>query len=148
MVRAMIDQDRRQPIQALTTVLRGSAMPYGYALTVWATHGALTNRHGNPDVPELTLFILGAVAAFALLGVVAERMAPQPLQAEGVDLIRAGAIHVVAIGVAFGAAALIATIPGAIAWALGSFAATALYLSIASVEIVVAHRIDEDLERR
>jgi hypothetical protein len=30
-------------------------MPYGYALTVWATHGALTNQHGNPDVPELNL---------------------------------------------------------------------------------------------
>jgi hypothetical protein len=133
---------------ALTTVLRGSAVPYGYALTVWATHGVLTNQQGNPDVQDLVLFILGAVAAFGLLGTVAERLSSRPLRPARGDLIRAGAIHVVAIGVAFAAAALIALIPGAIAWALGSFAATALYLSIASVEIILAHRLDEDLDRR
>lgn len=134
-------------IGALTTVLRGSAVPYGYALTVWATHGVLTNEHGNPDVWEVAIFILGAVAAFTMLGLIAERVSPRPLRPGQGDLIRAGAIHAVAVGIAFGAAALIALIPGAIAWALGSFAATALYLSIASAEVVLAHRIDEDLER-
>jgi hypothetical protein len=140
--------ERERSIGALTTVLRGSAVPYGYALTVWATHGVLTNEHGNPDVWDVALFIVGAVGAFTLLGAIAERLAPRPLQTGRGDLIRAGAVHVVAIGVAFAAAALIAMIPGAIAWALASFAATGLYLSIASAEILVAHRIDEDLERR
>lgn len=133
-----------ETLRALTTVLKGSAVPYGYALTVWATHGVLTNEHGNPGVWDVVLFILGAVAAFALLGLVAERFAPQPLRAGQGDMIRAGAIHVVAIGVALGAATLIALMPGAVAWALGSFAATSLYLSIASAEILVAHRIDEE----
>lgn len=132
---------------ALVTVLRGSAVPYGYALTVWATHGVLTNEHGNPDVWDVILFIVGAVAAFTLLGLIAGRVSSRPLPTGQADLIRAGAIHVLAIGVAFGAATLLALIPGAIAWALGSFAATALYLSIASFEIVIARRIDEDLER-
>lgn len=132
---------------ALTTVLRGSAVPYGYALTVWATHGVLTNEHGNPDVWDVALFILGAVVAFTLLGLIAERLSPRPMPAGQADLIRAGAIHVLAIGVAFAAATLLALVPGAVAWALGSFAATALYLSIASFEIVIARRIDEDLER-
>jgi hypothetical protein len=140
--------DGERSIGALTTVLRGSAVPYGYALTVWAAHGVLTNEHGNPDVWDVALFILGAVTAFALLGVVAERVSPRPLQPGRGDLIRAGAIHAVAIGIAFGAAAVISLIPGAVAWALGSFAATALYLSIASAEIAVAHRIDENHERR
>jgi hypothetical protein len=138
----------QRSIGALTTVLRGSAVPYGYALTVWAAHGVLTNGHGNPDVWDVVLFILGAVAAFTLLAAIAERFAPRPSPPAGSDLIRAGAIHVVAIGIAFAAAALIALIPGAIAWALGSFAATALYLSIASAELLLARRIDEDLERR
>jgi hypothetical protein len=138
----------RSSASALTTVLRGSAVPYGYALTVWATHSVLANQQGNPDVWRVALFILGAVAAFGLLGTVAERLGPRPLHTGRGDLIRAGAIHVVAIGAAFGAAAVIALIPGAIAWAVGSFAATALYLSIASVEIVLTHRLDEDLDRR
>ena len=133
-----------QPTGALTTVLRGSAVPYGYTLTIWAAHGVLTNEHGNPDVFDVLLFILGAVTAFALLGTIAERLSSQPLKPGRGDLIRAGAVHAVAIGVAFAAATVIALIPGAIAWALGSFAATALYLSIASIEIVFAHRIDEE----
>jgi hypothetical protein len=133
---------------ALATVLGGSAVPYGYALTVWAAHGVLTNEHGNPDVWDLVLFIVGAVAAFALLGLVAGGRSARPLRTERRDLIRAGAIHVVAIGAAFAAAALIALIPSAVAWALGSFAATALYLSIASLEILVARRLDEDLDGR
>jgi len=134
----------RQTLGALTTVLRGSAVPYGYALTVWATHGVLTNEHGNPNVWDVVLFTVGAVAAFAMLGLVAERFGRRsPRPARG-DMIRAGTIHIVAIGAAFGAATAIATIPGAIAWALGSFAATALYLSIASVELVVAERIDAE----
>lgn len=141
MVGAMAEE---RTLGALAAVLRGSAVPYGYALTVWATHSVLTNEHGNPDVWEVALFIVGAVAAFALLGLIAERFAARTLQPARVDLIRAGTIHVVAIGIAFGAAALIALLPGAIAWALGSFAATALYLSIASVELVVAQRLDRD----
>jgi hypothetical protein len=137
-----------KPAGALITVLRGSAVPYGYALTVWATHSVLANQQGNPDVWMVFLFIVGAVVAFGLLGTVAERLAPRPLRPARGDLILAGAIHIVAIGSAFGAATLIALISGAFAWALGSFAATLLYLSIASVEIVLAHRLDDDLERR
>jgi len=136
-----------RPTGALTTVLRGSAMPYGYTLTIWATHDVLTNEHGNPGVGDVLLFVVGAIAAFTLLGLVAERLSPPPWQPGRGDMIRAGAIHAIAIGVAFAAATAIATIPGAIAWGLGSLAATALYLSIASAELVLAHRVDEDLER-
>lgn len=129
-------------------MLRGSAVPYGYTLTVLATHAVLTNSHGNPDVLEVLLFVTGAVLAFTLLGLLAERLAPEPMSPGSRDMIRSGAIHALAVGCAFGAAVLIALIPGDIAWALGSFAATALYLSIASAEILVARRIDEDLDGR
>jgi len=131
---------------ALATVLRGSAVPYGYTLTIWATHGVLTNEHGNPDVWDVALFILGAVLAFTVLGLLAQRVSPRPFNPARLDMIRAGTIHVVAIGIAFAAATLIALIPGNVAWMLGSLAASALYLSIASVELVAAHRLDEDLE--
>lgn len=132
-----------QPIRALTTVLRGSAIPYGYTLTVLSTHAVLTNRHGDPDVPEVALFVTGAILAFSLLGVLAERLAPEPLRTGSRDMIRSGAIHAAAIGCALASAVLLALIPGDLAWACASFAATGLYLSISSAEILVARRIDE-----
>ena len=49
-------------------------------------------------------------------------------------LIRAGAIHVAAIALAIGAAALIARIESVLAWPLATFAATLLYLGVSSVE--------------
>jgi hypothetical protein len=128
--------------QALTTVLRGSAVPYGYTLTVLASHSILANRHGGPDVVEILCFVVGAMLGFAVLAAIAQSRSGRPLQPGRGDLIRAGMIHVFAIGAAFGTSVLIALIPGLIAWGLGAFAATVLYLSIVSLEIDVANRID------
>jgi hypothetical protein len=128
--------------QALTTVLRGSAVPYGYTLTVLASHSILANRHGGPDVIEILLFVAGAIVGFATLAAVAQSRSQRPLQPGRGDVIRAGMIHVFAIGAAFGASVLIALIPGLLAWPLGAFAATVLYLSIVSLEIDLTSRID------
>ncbi|HET6570000.1 MAG TPA: hypothetical protein VFG58_00720 [Solirubrobacterales bacterium] len=130
------------PLQALTTVLRGSAVPYGYTLTVLSSHSIVSHSHGPPSVFDILLFVVGAIAAFAMLGLLAERLAPEPLELGHADMIRAGVIHVVAIGLAFGAATLIALIPGVAAWPLASFAATTLYLFVASLEIVFARRLE------
>lgn len=137
-----------QPVRALTTVLRGSAVPYGYTLTVLASHSVLSHEHGSPDVLEVLLFVVGAVLAFSLLGIAAERIAPEPLETGSRDMIRSGAVHALAVGTAFGAAVLLALVPGDIAWLLTAFAATGLYLTIASAEILVTRRIDEGLDRR
>jgi hypothetical protein len=137
-----VSDGARQRLEALTTVLRGSAVPYGYTLTVLASHSILSQGHGAPDVGAILLFVVGAIAAFAALGMIARRLAPRPLAPQRGDLIRAGTVHVFAIGAAFGATVLIDLMPGSIAWLLGSFAATTLYLSIASLEIDFAHRLD------
>jgi hypothetical protein len=133
-----------EPLEALTTVLRGSAVPYGYTLTVLASHSILSHSHGAPTILDILLFVIGAIAAFAALGLVARRLAPRPLTTQGGDLIRAGTVHVFAIGAAFGASVAIGLIPGVVAWALASFAATSLYLAIASLEIDFAHHIDTE----
>ena len=57
---------------ALAAVLRGSAVPYGYTLTVLASHSILANRHGGPDVLEILVFVVGAMLGFATLGLIAE----------------------------------------------------------------------------
>jgi hypothetical protein len=131
-----------QPLEALGTVLRGSAVPYGYTLTVLSSHSILSHSHGAPTIFDILLFVIGAIAAFTLLALVSSRFSPRPLPTSRRDMIRAGSIHVFAIGAAFGATVLIGLIPGVLAWLLGAFAATSLYLALASLEIDVAHRLD------
>ncbi len=144
----MTETDRtpgaQQPIEALRTVLRGSAVPYGYTLTVLSSHSILSHSHGAPTILDILLFVIGAVAAFLVLALVAQRAAPRPLPVGRGDLIRAGMMQVFAIGAAFGATVLIGLIPGIVAWLLGAFVATTLYLTIASLQIELAHRIDSD----
>lgn len=131
--------------RALLTVLRGSAVPYGYTLTVLASHSILSHRHGAPDVFEIGLFVIGAMLGFATLGLFAQRwLRPvrRPLQPDQGSMIRAGTSHIFAIGAAFGASVLIAQIPGIAAWPLGAFTATVLYLLLTSVEVEVAQESD------
>lgn len=137
----------RQP-HALLSVLRGSAVPYGYTLTVLASHSIVASRHGGPDVAQILVFVAGAMLGFAALAWVAEQRGlggdakgGMPARA---DLIHAGMIHVFAIGAALGAVVAIAQIPGIAAWGLAAFASTVLYLTITSVEIDLARRIDDD----
>lgn len=133
-----------QPLEALATVLRGSAVPYGYTLTVLSSHSILSHSHGAPTVLDILLFVIGAIAAFTFLALISSRFSPRPLPTSRSDMIRAGSVHVFAIGAAFGATVLIGLIPGIVAWLVGAFVATSLYLSIVSLEIDVAHRFDGD----
>ncbi len=133
----------QQPLEALATVLRGSAVPYGYTLTVLSSHSILSNGHGAPNVFDILLFVIGAIVAFSILALLSQRFSPRPLPTVRGDMIRAGTMQVFAIGAAFGATVLIDLIPGTVAWPLGAFTATALYLSIASLEIEVAHDLDK-----
>lgn len=130
--------------EALTTVLRGSAVPYGYTLTVLAAHSIVSSRHGSPNVGEILFFVVGAIFAFATLGMIAQARGDRVLETHRGDMIRAGMIHAVAIGVAFGAVTLVALIPGIAAWPLGAFTATVTYLTITSLEIDITTRLDED----
>ncbi len=127
-------------LPALATVVRRTAIPYGYTITIWTAGAVLEHGHRKPNVGQAYLFLLGAVAGFAAVALIAVRSTPQELQGESADLIRTGAINALALGSALGATALVATIPGVAAWPLGSFAATTVYLLVASVELALAHR--------
>jgi hypothetical protein len=136
----------RQPLEALATVVRGSAVPYGYTLTILSSHSIISHSHGPPTTFDILLFVVGAIGAFAALALLSQRFAPRALPASRGDLVKAGMIHVFAIGAAFGATVLIGLIPGVAAWPLAAFVGTALYLSIASLEIDLAHRLDGGAE--
>lgn len=80
------------------------------------------------------------MTGFVLVALAAWRSAPEQLEPAGGDLLRTGAINVIALSLALGGAALAAMIPGTAAWPIASFAATAAYLLIASIELTLAHR--------
>ncbi|MFN8217192.1 MAG: hypothetical protein U0R71_11430 [Solirubrobacterales bacterium] len=136
------------PGPALATVLRGSAVPYGYTLTVLAAHSIVTHRHGRPDVWDIGFFVIGALLAFATLGVLAQRQPRRALLADRPDMsqrdmIRVGMSHVFAIGAAFALTTAASLVHGRVAWALGAYVATVTYLTITSIEITVARRTEE-----
>lgn len=125
---------------ALVTVVQRSAIPYGYTLTIWTSGAAIERSHGTPTVGDTFLFLIGAVAGFAVLGLLAQIEPDQPLEPKRSDLIRTGLIQVIAVGLALGAAALAALAHSFVVWPLGAFAATLVYLALAALELAMSTR--------
>jgi len=86
----------------LATVLRSAAVPYGYTVTVWGTGMMLTRERGLPSVAEIFLFVLGAVAGFAVLGLIVRLTGGMPSTPSYGALLRTGMIQFVAVGIALG----------------------------------------------
>lgn len=123
---------------ALGTIVVGSALPYGYTVSIWSSGALLIHGEGFPGVVEVFLFFSGALLGFAAVGSFAHgvlRTRAPMVPSSGHVLV--GLLHWFSVGLAIGSVALIAEIPGGIAWPLGSFVATTLYLLGASVQLAV-----------
>lgn len=132
---------------ALESTLRSSVIPYGYTVTIWSSGGYLISLRGAPDFFEAFGFVAGALFAFAVLATLSARLPTQPAartsQAApepGHPIFGAG-LHIVAVGLALGAAAALDRFTGQFAWMLASFAATTTYLAAASGELALATEI-------
>lgn len=140
----MPDPERRRQSSttlALGAIVHASAAPYGYTVSLWSSGAILIHFHPQPNVGEVFLFASGALAGFTLLGLLAQptlRAAPPP--EPGPERVLAGALHWFAVGIAVGAVVLIAQIPSWADWVLGSFAATSLYLLVASLQLAFVRR--------
>ena len=123
---------------ALGTIVAASAAPYGYTITIWSSGAVLMHAHGTPQVGEVFAFLAGALCAYGLTGLLA-RGALRSTDAldSPPDRVLAGAMHWLAAGTAVGVAALVATIHGWEAWPLASFAATAVYILGASLQLAL-----------
>ena len=125
---------------ALRATVAASAAPYGYTLTIWTSGAVLSHARGIPDSGEALLFLLGAVAGYALVGGVAfggfwERLLPEPARA-----VAWGGLRLFSVGLAIGAASLVAhLLHGLAAWPTGGFLATAIYLTVSALQLTVAH---------
>ena len=129
-------------VRALHTVVHGAGLPYAYALTVWSTGAMVANRHGMPSVGAVFLFAAGGTIAYGSLRLLTWNTADEadlPLT-RSPNVLRAGALHLVAVGIALTAAALVARVHGDAAWLLAPLASTLAYLGISSVEISLVER--------
>jgi hypothetical protein len=129
-------------LQALETALHGAGLPYGYAVTAWSTGAALISARGPPSVGNIFLFAAGAAGAYGGLRFLTRTTEgeAQSQLTRSPNHLRAGLIHLAAIGLAIASAALIAQLGSDVAWALASLAATLLYLGVSSVEIALLER--------
>ncbi len=126
---------------ALATVLRRSTLPYGYTVTVWTSGVVLIRHRGLPTTGEAFLFVLGAVSGFALLASIVNLGRGVPFDPPQGALQRTGMVHLFAVGGALGASTLVALIHSNLDWPLGAFVATATYLALSTVELMLlTHR--------
>jgi hypothetical protein len=80
-------------LQALATVVRRSAIPHDYTITIWTSGAVLEHGHGSLTLGQTYLFLLGAVGGFAAIALIAARSAPRSLEPAVGALLRIGAIN-------------------------------------------------------
>jgi hypothetical protein len=130
----------RRPGSALRagigTVVAASAAPYGYTLTIWSSGAVLIDYRGKPSVGDVFLFLAGAVLGFSTLGLLAQGpLANRRSIDRRRDRVIAGALDWAAVGAAVGIVALLANVHGWVAWPLGSFVGTLVYLAGAGLQL-------------
>ena len=112
--------------------------PYGYTVTIWTSGGVLIHSRGAPSSLDALLFMLGAVSGYASVGIVSFGSAGARALSVNPPAIWAG-FHVIGIGLAIGAATLVAEgVHGTAAWPLGGFAVTAIYLLVLAAQLTLA----------
>ena len=99
----------------------------------------LSHARGIPNAGEALLFLAGAVAAYALVGGLAfgglsEQLVPEPARA-----VVWGGLHFLSVALAIGAASLVAHfVTDAVAWLLGGFLVTGVYLIASAAQLTIA----------
>jgi hypothetical protein len=125
---------------AVRTTVVASAAPYGYTLTIWTSGAVLSHARGIPNTGEALLFLIGAVAAYALVGGLAFVGAEEALKPHPTRAVVWGGLHIFSVGFAIGAASVVAhTIRNPLAWPLGGFLATAVYLVGSALQLAFAY---------
>ncbi len=119
---------------ALRTALRATAAAYGYTLSTATTLSVLMVVRGKPDPARLFLFAIGGVVAFVLLEAIQHLLRPgeeSPDQAFPL----AGALNIVSVTAALGAAWGVSHLHSTLAWLLAPMAATSVYMLLVALQV-------------
>jgi hypothetical protein len=122
--------------RSLAAVASGSAVPYGYTVTLWSSGAVLTHMHGPPDLGRIALFMISAIAGYDLFGGVTRRLSAEAADDVGGQVkVIAGMLNWLAVPGAVAAAWACSHLPSAAAWAAGPGAATVVYLALAVLQL-------------
>ena len=129
----------RVPLAAtLRWVVASSATSYGYTLTIWATSAVVLHHRGIPTEANALAFVLGAIAAFAVVGFVANRGLPRVSPPHPRSFRLWQALHLLSVAVAIGGVAVITRLVHSwIAWPASGFTATGVYLVVLAAQLSI-----------
>ncbi len=125
--------------RSLAAVASGSAVPYGYTVTLWSSGAVLAHAHGPPDLPRIALFIASAIVGYNVFGGMTHRLGADVDDGlAGRVKVVAGMLNWLAVACAVAAAWVCSQLPWVAAWALGPGVATLVYLTAAAVQLALS----------
>ncbi len=129
----------------LRVTVGSSAGPYGYTLATWSAGAVLMSTHGIPSVLDILTFLAGAVVGFGLIGILAFGGLEKHFDEDHGDApLVWGSFHLFSVGLAMGVAALVGyLLEGFLAWGVGGFMYTTIYLLAAGFESALAYARDQ-----
>lgn len=133
-------------VRELRLSLRNNAGAYGFSVMITSVMATLSAISEPPDVVEVILFFLGAIACFAIVEVCATRGFTRSLDdTEGSTVIALGSsLHLASIAGAVGLAAGAGhVLPAPLPWLVGPFLASLTYLLVTVAEMAIARRVQE-----
>jgi hypothetical protein len=135
-----MEEDTHSYRSHLKTAVATSAAPYGYTLTVWTSGAVTTHALGIPSAWEALLFLAGAVVGFGVTAALAYGHPSETLAPREHGSVRLwGGFHLVSVGLAIGAAALVtAVVKDPLAWMIVGFVATVVYLLVIAGQFTLA----------
>lgn len=124
------------------STLRHNATAYGFSIMITCSYGLLTVAHpGHAFGVATMLFAGGALLAFVLVDVAASTAFRRMSASETPDVeMVSGVVDVLSVLIAVGIALGLAQTPHWVAWPVTSFGATAAYLLIGGVDVLIARR--------
>ena len=134
--------------RGIRTSITNNSTAYGYSILITGSLAALNTLVGAPSISALFLFVLGAAGAFAVLEMLASKFFTVRIRGEPSDVVVLGsAFNVVSISLGLAAATLTGSLLTSwVAWILGPFCATAVYILGAGFEFSVARQAEEGRE--
>jgi len=128
--------------EQLSATVASAAGPYGYTISLGGSFAMSNGQLGAPDLGQALLFMVGGVAAFVALELIATRsLAPRAAPADAPRTVWDNA-HVASAGTALCAVwGVIHLFVGGIAWLLAGFAATAAYFGVTALQRIAIRRL-------
>lgn len=135
--------------RGLQASVRNNYTAYGYSVMITASFGVLATQE-RTRLGFIFLFLTGAIAAFVATELVASKAFERTPRGEPTKVQALGAAFSFgSVGGAVGVAALATVVLNSwLAWLLGAFFASGVYVVMSGLEIALAERLEEKAKRQ